>query len=93
MAAYSTDLTRWDKDPVPLYRAGGHPMGIDSSHAHKVTRPSPPLLSLRLPFGGIARGLPSLPFYTGQRDCPPSPFGQYKGMTRSPLCQHQSMGG
>ena len=71
MAAYSTDLTRWDKDPVPLYRAGGHPMGIDSSHAHKV--PAPPLPSLRLPSGGIVRGLPSLPFLTGQGDCPPSP--------------------
>ena len=28
MAAYSTDLLTWDKDPVPLYRAGGHPLGV-----------------------------------------------------------------
>ena len=73
MAAYSTDLTRWDKDPVPLYRAGGHPMGIDSSHAHKVTRPSPPSASLRLPSGDIAR------------DCPPSPFTQDNVIALPPL--------
>ena len=28
---------RWDKDERPLYRAGGHPDGIDSQHAHKIS--------------------------------------------------------
>ena len=37
MIAFSKDLEHWDKDPTPLYRAGGHPMGIDSLHAHKVS--------------------------------------------------------
>jgi len=35
--AYSRDLLRWTKDPVPLYKAGGHPQGIDSQHAHKIS--------------------------------------------------------
>ena len=36
-AAYSRDLRRWDRDEYPLYRAGGHPMGIDTDHAHKIS--------------------------------------------------------
>lgn len=35
--AFSTDLKRWDKESTPLYRAGGHPSGIDTDHAHKVS--------------------------------------------------------
>jgi len=34
--AFSTDLVKWEKDPIPLYKAGGHPAGIDKTHAHKV---------------------------------------------------------
>ena len=26
-----------DKDERPLYRAGGHPDGIDAQHAHKIS--------------------------------------------------------
>lgn len=37
MVAFSNDLVHWDKDDEPLYRAGGHPMGIDSTHAHKIS--------------------------------------------------------
>jgi hypothetical protein len=37
MIAFSRDLIRWDKDERPLYRAGGHPDGIDSQHAHKIS--------------------------------------------------------
>eukprot|EP00041_Stephanoeca_diplocostata_P018472 m.386796 g.386796 ORF g.386796 m.386796 type:complete len:107 (+) comp21024_c0_seq2:158-478(+) len=35
--AFSTDLVHWDKDHEPLYPAGGHPAGIDSQHAHKIS--------------------------------------------------------
>jgi hypothetical protein len=37
MMARSHDLVAWEKDPVPLYKAGGHPNGIDSQHAHKIS--------------------------------------------------------
>jgi hypothetical protein len=37
MAAFSRDLLRWTVDPVPLYRAGGHPDGLDERHAHKTS--------------------------------------------------------
>ena len=36
MAAFSTDLVHWEKDPTPLYEPGGHPGGLDQQHAHKV---------------------------------------------------------
>ena len=36
LVAFSTDLVHWEKDPAPLYNAGGHPLGIDAQHAHKV---------------------------------------------------------
>lgn len=42
MAAYSTDLVHWERDPQPLYRAGGHPAGLDASYAHKVAPLTPP---------------------------------------------------
>eukprot|EP00037_Helgoeca_nana_P022532 m.230255 g.230255 ORF g.230255 m.230255 type:complete len:506 (+) comp26021_c0_seq1:272-1789(+) len=35
--AFSTDLVRWDKEDTPIYVAGGHPSGIDTTHAHKVS--------------------------------------------------------
>lgn len=37
MIAFSTDLFTWQKDPEPLYKAGGHPMGIDKQYAHKIS--------------------------------------------------------
>ena len=37
MAAFSRDLENWAVDPEPLYRAGGHPDGLDAEHAHKVS--------------------------------------------------------
>jgi hypothetical protein len=37
MAAYSRDLLTWTVDPEPLYKAGGHPDGLDAEHAHKVS--------------------------------------------------------
>ncbi|HEY0827095.1 MAG TPA: hypothetical protein VGE40_03295 [Bacilli bacterium] len=37
MAAYSLDLVHWTKDPEPLYKAGGHPFGLDEHYAHKIS--------------------------------------------------------
>ena len=37
LIAFSKDLIHWDKDEDPLYRAGGHPDGIDAEHAHKIS--------------------------------------------------------
>jgi hypothetical protein len=37
MAAFSRDLHHWSAHPQPLYRAGGHPGGLDARHAHKVS--------------------------------------------------------
>ena len=37
LIAFSKDLIHWDKDDIPLYRAGGHPDGIDAQHAHKIS--------------------------------------------------------
>merc|ERR1712187_39429 len=37
MVAFSRDLLHWEKDEEPLYRAGGHPSGIDAQHAHKIS--------------------------------------------------------
>eukprot|EP00823_Brevimastigomonas_motovehiculus_P002692 TRINITY_DN1620_c0_g1_i1.p1 TRINITY_DN1620_c0_g1~~TRINITY_DN1620_c0_g1_i1.p1 ORF type:complete len:372 (-),score=41.30 TRINITY_DN1620_c0_g1_i1:142-1257(-) len=37
MIAFSTDLIQWEKDPTPLYKGGGHPTGLDSDHAHKIS--------------------------------------------------------
>ncbi len=37
MAAFSRDLLHWTAHPEPLYRAGGHPGGLDSIHAHKIS--------------------------------------------------------
>lgn len=37
MAAFSRDLLTWSKHPKPLYKAGGHPDGLDATYAHKVS--------------------------------------------------------
>lgn len=37
MAAFSRDLVHWQAAPEPLYRAGGHPGGLDSQYAHKIS--------------------------------------------------------
>ncbi len=36
LAAFSRDLVHWQAHPEPLYRAGGHPGGLDRQYAHKV---------------------------------------------------------
>lgn len=36
MAAFSRDLVHWSAHPEPLYKAGGHPGGLDATYAHKV---------------------------------------------------------
>lgn len=35
MAAFSRDLENWTAHPEPLYKAGGHPGGLDKQYAHK----------------------------------------------------------
>ena len=37
MAAFSRDLERWTVHPKPLYKAGGHPGGLDRVYAHKIS--------------------------------------------------------
>jgi predicted GH43/DUF377 family glycosyl hydrolase len=37
MAAFSRDLVHWSAHPEPLYRAGGHPDGLDATYAHKIS--------------------------------------------------------
>ena len=37
MAAFSRDLVHWTSDPEPLYKAGGHPGGLDRQYAHKIS--------------------------------------------------------
>ena len=37
MAAFSRDLYEWTVDPEPLYKAGGHPLGLDKQYAHKIS--------------------------------------------------------
>ncbi|MDD4871715.1 MAG: hypothetical protein PHR77_14250 [Kiritimatiellae bacterium] len=37
MAAFSRDLVNWTVDPEPLYKAGGHPGGLDKQYAHKIS--------------------------------------------------------
>ena len=36
MIAFSPDLVHWTADPEPLYKAGGHPGGLDKLYAHKI---------------------------------------------------------
>jgi predicted GH43/DUF377 family glycosyl hydrolase len=37
MIAFSHDLMQWTAHPEPLYKAGGHPGGLDKTYAHKVS--------------------------------------------------------
>lgn len=37
MVAFSRDLVHWTAHPEPLYRAGGHPGGLDRQYAHKIS--------------------------------------------------------
>ena len=37
MIAFSHDLYHWVVDENPLYKAGGHPLGLDMEHAHKTS--------------------------------------------------------
>lgn len=37
MAAFSRDLYHWTGHPEPLYKAGGHPGGLDQQYAHKIS--------------------------------------------------------
>lgn len=37
MIAFSRDLKHWTSHPEPLYKAGGHPGGLDSQFAHKIS--------------------------------------------------------
>ena len=37
MAAFSRDLLHWTSHPEPLYKAGGHPRGLDRKYAHKIS--------------------------------------------------------
>ncbi|GMW03497.1 MAG: hypothetical protein AMXMBFR84_46310 [Candidatus Hydrogenedentota bacterium] len=37
MIAFSRDLKTWAAHPEPLYKAGGHPDGLDTQYAHKVS--------------------------------------------------------
>lgn len=37
MAAFSKDLLHWTKLEEPLYKAGGHPGGLDAKYAHKIS--------------------------------------------------------
>ena len=36
MLAFSRDLLHWTAHPEPLYKAGGHPGGLDKMYAHKI---------------------------------------------------------
>lgn len=37
MAAFSRNLLHWTAHPEPLYKAGGHPAGLDKTYAHKIS--------------------------------------------------------
>ncbi len=37
MVAFSRDLEHWTSHPEPLYKAGGHPGGLDKTYAHKIS--------------------------------------------------------
>jgi dienelactone hydrolase len=37
MIAFSRDLLTWTAHPEPLYKAGGHPLGLDKTYAHKIS--------------------------------------------------------
>lgn len=37
MCAFSRNLLDWTAHPEPLYKAGGHPLGLDKTYAHKIS--------------------------------------------------------
>lgn len=37
MVAFSRDLLHWTSHPEPIYKAGGHPGGLDKQYAHKIS--------------------------------------------------------
>lgn len=37
MVAFSVDMIHWTAHPEPIYRAGGHPEGLDEKYAHKTS--------------------------------------------------------
>jgi predicted GH43/DUF377 family glycosyl hydrolase len=37
MIAFSRNLLHWTAHPEPLYKAGGHPGGLDKTYAHKIS--------------------------------------------------------
>jgi predicted GH43/DUF377 family glycosyl hydrolase len=37
MMAFSRDLVHWTSHPEPIYKAGGHPDGLDKQYAHKIS--------------------------------------------------------
>lgn len=37
LIAFSRDLVHWTAHPEPLYKAGGHPTGLDKQYAHKIS--------------------------------------------------------
>ena len=37
LCAFSRDLKHWTAHPDPLYKAGGHPEGLDETYAHKIS--------------------------------------------------------
>ncbi|MFH1744289.1 MAG: hypothetical protein ABIH23_35250 [bacterium] len=37
MIAFSRDSIHWTSHPEPLYKAGGHPDGLDETYAHKIS--------------------------------------------------------
>ncbi len=37
MCAFSRNLLDWTAHPEPLYKAGGHPLGLDATYAHKIS--------------------------------------------------------
>lgn len=37
MIAFLQDLLHWTAHPEPLYKAGGHPSGLDTKYAHKIS--------------------------------------------------------
>ncbi|MCA9440181.1 MAG: hypothetical protein KC964_05185 [Candidatus Omnitrophica bacterium] len=37
LIAFSRDLLHWTAHPEPLYKAGGHPLGLDEKYAHKTS--------------------------------------------------------
>lgn len=61
MAAFSRDLAHWTPHPEPLYKAGGHPEGLDSQYAHKIAlaydRPADTFYLFYCAVGGRGRGI------------------------------------